>query len=62
MFYICCIKITNLKKFIMDEQELLQEVFNYLNAFGNYREFLDYMEQRGFDLEELESDIERFEL
>ena len=46
----------------MSEQELLQEVFNYLNEFGQYQDFLDFMEQRGFDIQELESDIERFEL
>ena len=43
----------------MDKQELVQEFMNFLEETGNYHNFLDWAEQRGFDREELDNDIER---
>jgi hypothetical protein len=43
----------------MDEQELLQELDNFLNEKGLYNEFLNWAEKRGFDVDELDSDYGR---
>lgn len=42
----------------MDLQEITQEMLNYLNEVGQYQSFINWAEQRGFDTEELEQDIE----
>jgi hypothetical protein len=43
----------------MDEQELLQELDNFLNEKGLYNDFLKWAEDRGFDADELDSDYGR---
>jgi len=42
----------------MDLQEIAQEMLNYLNEVGQYQSFINWAEERGFDIEELEQDIE----
>lgn len=42
----------------MDEKELLNELDEFLNEKGLYQSFLDWAEQKGFDRDELEFDIE----
>jgi len=45
----------------MDAQELAVEMLAYLNEMGQYQNFLDVMEQKGFDIEQLEADIDKLE-
>lgn len=42
----------------MDAKEIAQEMLNFLNGADQYSSFLYYMKIRGFDVDELESDIE----
>ena len=45
----------------MNVHEIAQEMLNYLNERGQYYSFLDWAENRGFDVEELENDLEKIE-
>ena len=42
----------------MDAQEIAQEMLNFLNEEDQYQNFLDWAENRGFDVTELVLDIE----
>lgn len=42
-------------------EELALELLNFLNATGNYSNFIAWAEERGYDAEELESDLEKLE-
>jgi hypothetical protein len=42
----------------MDAKEIAQEMLNFLNENSQYTNFLSHMEGRGFDVDELEDDIE----
>jgi len=45
----------------MDTEELALELLNFINASGNYQNFLEWAEERGFDPDELEKDCEKLE-
>lgn len=45
----------------MDEAELAQEFLNYLNEHGLYHSFIAWEEERGYNPEQMESDIMEFE-
>ena len=45
----------------MDKEELGQEMLNFLNETGKYQQFLEWLEERGFDKEEADSDMGQFE-
>lgn len=45
----------------MDKDEITIELINYLNERGQFQDFLAFMEARGFDRDELESDIDKIE-
>tara|TARA_B110001454_G_C12544785_1_gene361027 strand:+ start:322 stop:462 length:141 start_codon:yes stop_codon:yes gene_type:complete len=41
----------------MSTLEIAQEMLEYFNEHGQYQDFLNWAEQRGFDIEELEASI-----
>ena len=43
----------------MDLQELTQELIAFLDATGQYQAFLDWEEERGYDRDELDSEMEK---
>ena len=43
----------------MDLQELTEELISFLNATGLYQKFLDWEEERGYDRDELDSELEK---
>jgi hypothetical protein len=43
----------------MDLQELTQELIAFLDAKGQYQSFLDWEEDRGYDRDELDSEMEK---
>ena len=45
----------------MDSVEIAKELLNYLNENGLYNNFLFWAEERGFDLDELENDIDNLD-
>jgi len=45
----------------MNDKELALEMLNYLNEMGQYQKFLEWAEERGFDKDDLESDIDKLE-
>lgn len=45
----------------MDEKEIALEMLNFLNETGQYGEFLNWAENRGFDIAELETDLGNLE-
>tara|TARA_R110000796_G_scaffold250514_1_gene379590 strand:- start:7759 stop:7905 length:147 start_codon:yes stop_codon:yes gene_type:complete len=42
----------------MGPKDIALEMLNYLNATGQYYQFLEWASSRGFDSDELEVDIE----
>ena len=42
----------------MDAVEIAKELLGFLNNTGQYRNFLTYMEERGFDAQDLEADCD----
>jgi hypothetical protein len=44
-----------------DLHELLVEMLAYLNEFGQYENFLEWEEGRGYDRHQLDSDLEKLE-
>jgi len=45
----------------MDDKELATEFLNFINEMGMYHQFLAWEENRGFDKDQLEQDITKFE-
>jgi hypothetical protein len=45
----------------MNERELAQEMLNFLNETGQYENFLNFMDNRGFDTTDLENDLTALE-
>ncbi len=47
----------------MDDEikEMAQEMINYLNEMGQYTQFIDWMEERGHDRNDVESTITKIE-
>jgi hypothetical protein len=45
----------------MDLQELTQELIEFLNSTGQFQSFLDWEEERGYDRDELENNMEKAE-
>ena len=43
----------------MDLQELTQELIAFLDTTGQYQAFLDWEEERGYDRDELDSEMEK---
>lgn len=43
----------------MDENEIIQELKQYLEYLGKYNDFLDWEEERGFVKEDLDSEIDK---
>lgn len=41
----------------MDERELAQEMLAWLNAHGQYTNFIEWCGERGFDKEDLDADL-----
>ena len=42
----------------MDKQELITELLNYLDSAGHYQAFLTWEEDRGYDRDELDTELE----
>jgi len=42
----------------MDREELLNELLDYLDHTGNYYNFLNWEEERGYEITEIEETIE----
>lgn len=42
----------------MEQEELLQELLNFLDSMGMYKHFIDWELERGYDEDELERIIE----
>ena len=45
----------------MDEKELAVEMLNFLNDTGQYQDFLNWADNRGFDADELDKDMDKLE-
>jgi len=42
----------------MDTKEIAQHLLGFINESGYWSDFLDYMDEKGYDIDSLESEID----